>query len=744
MNIRVLITYLALIFPTYSSAQMNDSVQKDPDETERPKIGLVLSGGGALGLAHIGVLKVLDELHVPVDCVVGTSMGALVGGTYAAGVSPLDLQKAITENDIASLFDDEPPRSEIPQHLKNDDYRPLFNFTLGYNDEGIQLPSGASAGYKFELFLKEIIGTGASKSNLNFDNLPTPYRAVATDLESGEMKVFDYGDLSKIMRASMSLPAVLAPAEVEGRVYLDGGLVRNLPVDVSRSLCGEIIIAVNVGTTPKTRDQVHNSLDVAGQSVTILTEQNVKKSLEELNPDDILITPDLNSFDASSFSEYLQIINQGEIAALSIKDKLSKFSVTPGEYENWLKMRKNKTPSPVNITAIKVDTSFGINEDEIMQDITSEPGDDFDAKNLNRDIATIFGRGDFSYAGYTTLPDGNDATIIIKAKKKSWGPGYLKFGLGAATDFNSPTQLNLTMSYRRTRINSLGAEWLTDAQVGYDSFFKTELWQPLQVSDGAFIAPYAAIRRNFVQFYQQKIHLGEFEIKRLQSGIDIGVSSHIGELRIGPYFSRVLSKPDFGIATSLLPEEDTSQIGLIFKGIYDQLDSYVFPRYGLHAMVNVLATKEQWGSDEDYTRAEATISGAKSFGKNTYLGHLAWGDEISGKDDLPIYDAFNLGGPRRLSGLYLDQLTGSRYNLATLSVYRQYATLPSQLGRGMYYGFSLEAGRINDNFMDKPWEWTSSGGIFWGADTLLGAVYIGYGYSSLNQGVWYLMIGPHF
>ena len=743
VNNRRFILCWVLIFAVVISKQ-GLTAPEQINEKQRQKIGLVLSGGGARGLAHIGVLKVLHELHVPVDCVVGTSMGALVGGTYAAGVNPEQIQQAIAQTDMVSLFDDKPPRPEIAQQIKRDDYRPLFDITLGYNDEGVQLPPGASAGYKFELTLKEMIGSGASVSDLSFDDLPTPYRAIGTDLETGEMKVFKHGDLPKVMRASMSLPAIIAPAKVEGRTYVDGGLVRNLPVDVGRDLCGERIIAVNVGTRPKEISEIHHSIDVAGQAIVILTEQNVEKSLKELSVDDMLITPDLDDFDSSSFKEHQKIIEQGEVAARAEKEALSRFAVSAEEYQSWLTKRQSKMPLPVKVTAITAEASGGIDEKTIMQDITVEPGKDFDTKNLDRDIAGIYGRGDFSYVGYSTITDEDNATVVIKAESKPWGPGYLKIGLGAAADFNSPTQFNLAMSYRLTRINSLGAEWRNDAQIGYDSFLRTEFMQPLQIRDGVFLAPYAEIRRNFIQFYQQKIHLGEFEVKRLQGGFDIGFSSSAGELRIGPYISNVRSEPDFGAITSLFSEDDASQAGLIVKGIYDQLDSFSFPRSGLQASANIVIAKEQWGSDDEYSRAQAGISGARSFGKNTFFGHLEWGDEISGKDDLPVYDAFKLGGPKRLSGLYLDQLTGSRYNLATLSYYRQYASLPSQVGRGMYFGMSLEAGRINDAFMKDPWEWVTSGGVFWGADTILGSLFIGYGYSSLNQSSLYLVIGPSF
>ena len=715
------------------------------DPAKRPRVALVLSGGGALGFAHIGVLKVLEELRVPVDCIVGTSMGALVGGSYCAGVSANDMEKIIIESDIGSLFDDEPPRSEIPHNLKQDDYRPLFDFTLGFNKGELQLPTGASAGYKFELFLKKMIGTGASVANLNFSELPIPYRAIATNLETGEMKVFEQGELSQVMRASMSLPAVVNPTKIGNSVYVDGGLVNNLPIDIGRELCGEVLIAVNLGTKPKSKEEIHNSIDVALQSIVLLTEQNVKQSLEKLTADDILIEPNLKEYSSSSFSNQEEIIERGVVAARKQTARLAALAVSPDTYQHWLAGRQFKEFPSLTVTDITAETSGEVNTKAVTRDITTKPGQEFDRDNLGKDIVDMYGRGDFSYIGYSIIPDEESATIIIDAEAKPWGPGYLKFGFGAATDFTSPTQLNLAMSYRRTWMNSLGAEWRTDAQIGYNSFLRTEFMQPLQVRDGVFITPYLAAQRHFIQYYAEDIRLGDYRVQRLLAGVDLGITGRFGELTIGPYVGQIRGTPDFSILNTILPALDNDRIALLFTGVIDQLDRLVFPRSGYQASVEILNAEDKPYPGDDFSRAQASLTGAVSLGKNTFLARAEWGKEISGQDEnIPVYEAFILGGPRRLSGLYLDQLTGTEYDLETLTYYRQYASLPSQLGRGLYVGFSAESGRINDELMKDPWDRVYAGSIFWGADTILGALHIGYGYSSLDQRAWYLVIGPRF
>jgi NTE family protein len=306
--------------------------------------------------------------------------------------------------------------------------------------------------------------------------------------------------------------------------------------------------------------------------------------------------------------------------------------------------------------------------------------------------------------------------------------------------------LNLAASYRRTWVNSLGAEWRTDAQIGYDSFLRTEFIQPLQLRDGLFVSPYALARRNFVQLYNADVRLGDAEIERYQGGLDIGVTGSIGELRIGPFINTVSSKPGLGAINPAFSTEETDQKGLELRAIVDQMDELVFPRSGVFASLDIRKVDQSGDPDlEEYTRAQAMLEGAVSFGDNTLKAHLEWGDEISGQSYMPVFETFSLGGPLRLSGLYLDQLTGYDYDLATLSYYHRYASMLPQIGRGIYVGLSAESGRIDDPLMTKPNEWINSGSIFWGADTILGALYLGYGRSfSPDQSSFYLVIGPQF
>ena len=276
-----------------------------------PRIGLALSGGGARGLAHVGVLKVLEEMRVPVHCVTGTSMGAVVGGTYAAGRTPQEMEKEVSAADWDTIFRDAPPRKEIAVRRKVDDYLTLFKPEFGVKD-GLALPKGVIAGVSIETFFRKLstpaFGIG------DFNKLPIPFRAMATDIETGDSVVLSKGSLAQAMRASMSVPGAIAPVEIDGHLLVDGGIANNLPIDEARRLCGDVIIAVNISTPPLKRDEITSALSVTTQLINFLGKQTVDQQIKSLGPNDVLIAPDLGDISAGSFERSKDAIRIGEEA----------------------------------------------------------------------------------------------------------------------------------------------------------------------------------------------------------------------------------------------------------------------------------------------------------------------------------------------------------------------------------------------------------------------------------------------
>src|SRR5688572_26611276 len=310
----------------------------------RPRVGLVLSGGGARGLAHIGVLKVLREERVPVDFIVATSMGSIVGGAYAAGQTPDAMHALVRDADWSRIFSDRAPREDLSFRRKEDDLRLIGRTELGLKRDGVTLPRGALGSQNLEEFLRGISKHASDARTLN--DLPILFRAVATDLVTAEQVVLADVPLTVAMRASMSIPGAFAPAQVEGRLLGDGGLVRNLPVEVAREMGADIIIAVNVGTPLLPRDTLASALGVAQQMINILTEQNVEISLSKLRPGDVLISPDLAGVSFIDFQRGDELVAIGERAGRAAADRLAALALPPARYAQWEAQRQRFAAVP--------------------------------------------------------------------------------------------------------------------------------------------------------------------------------------------------------------------------------------------------------------------------------------------------------------------------------------------------------------------------------------------------------------
>ena len=295
-----------------------------------PRIGLALSGGGARGIAHVGVLKVLDELRIPISCMTGTSMGAIVGATFAAGTPPAEMEKIVLAADWNSIFRDKPPRDEIAVRRKIDDYKTLWAPEFGVKDGGLALPKGVIAGVSIESFFRAM--TSPALGITDFNKLPIPFRAMATDIETGESVVLGHGSVAQAMRASMSVPGAMAPVEIDGRLLVDGGIADNLPIDEARKLCADVVIAVNISTPPLKRDQITSALTVVGQLINFLGKQTVDEQLKRLGAQDVLIAPDLGDISSVTFERSADAIRIGEQATRAMADSLKRYSLPPEQY----------------------------------------------------------------------------------------------------------------------------------------------------------------------------------------------------------------------------------------------------------------------------------------------------------------------------------------------------------------------------------------------------------------------------
>ncbi|MGB2818762.1 MAG: patatin-like phospholipase family protein, partial [Burkholderiaceae bacterium] len=478
-----------------ASAQTAPAPEVPASKTTGPRIGLALSGGGARGLAHVGVLKVLEELRVPIHCVTGTSMGAIVGGTFAAGRSPDEMAALVTKADWEGIFRDRPPRKEIAVRRKIEDYQTLFAPEFGVTKDGLALPKGVIAGVSIESFFRML--STPSFGIADFNKLPIPFRAMATDIETGEAVVLDRGSVAQAMRASMSVPGAIAPVEIDGRLLVDGGIANNLPIDEARKLCADVVIAVNISTPPMKREELTSALSVAGQLVNFLGKQTVDDQLKRLTDRDVLIAPDLGDISASDFKRAADAIQVGEQATRAMAKSLSRYSLPPEQFAA-LRSRQIAEHKPLGtVDEIRIEGLQRTNPAVLAGLVESKPGEPLSEEKVGADLRRIYGRRDFESISYRlTTGETGPRAMVIEPREKSWGPDYLRFGLGLATDFSGDSAFNLLVQYRKSWMNKLGGEWEMEAQVGEDTYFLTQFYQPLSETGRLFVAPYFLIGQN--------------------------------------------------------------------------------------------------------------------------------------------------------------------------------------------------------------------------------------------------------
>ena len=725
---------------TLSAAAMPAMAEDSPgaDGGKRPKICLVLSGGGARGAAHVGVLKVLEEYRVPIDCIVGTSMGALVGAGYATGTSVAEMEKIDAEITTEMLFKEAPPRDEQSMRRKSDDYLPYIGPEFGIGNKGFGLPKGVVTGVQLETVLRKL---AKAKGYHDFDKLPIPYRAVATDLVTGKAVVFSRGELANVMRASMSVPGAVAPAEFGGMMLVDGMLTSNLPVQTARAMGADIIIAVNVGTPLLKRDELTSILGVTGQMLSILTEQNVQKSLAALKPTDILITPELGDYSTGDFDNLSKISPLGEEAARRQAKRLAKLSLPPDEYAA---LRKRQTvavlPDLSPVEEIRFEDLQRVNPQTLLAIMHTKVGQPIDQKTLDLDMRRIYGTGDFEHVNYRLMDDSGKRVLVVDAVEKSWGPDYLHFGLGLSSDFKGDAYYDLLATYRQTWINSLGAEWRTDAQFGRTGLLHTEFYQPLNAEGWFFVAPHAGAQRRSTYLYQGDTRLASYDISSDVVGVDAGILFRTyGTIRLGIEGGKVVPKLDTGPQSLAPGVSSATQGAYIAQGLFDRLDNVKFPRNGWRGQFYVYDSSSQLGADINYTKWNAEANGVFTYGDHTFNLDAKAGGKI-GSNPLPNYDEFQWGGFLRQSGYRTDQLYGQNLQYGRFMYYHR--IMRGSLFEGAYGGFSLEAGKVGEPLVPgSPDGLLRSGSLFVATDTPLGPVYLAYGHAQAGNSCWYFYLG---
>jgi NTE family protein len=723
-------------------------VEGAPTRSTHPRICLVLSGGGARGMAHIGVLKVLEDLKVPIDCIAGTSMGAVVGGLYATGMSAAQIESTMRSVDWQEAFRDAPPRRDLAFRRKQDDRNFLVRLPLGLKHRHILLPKGFIQGQKLQETLRQL--TLPFSNSTDFLKLPTAFRAVATDLETGDAVILERGDLSVAMRASISAPGVFAPVDYQGRLLVDGGLAENLPIDVARAMGADILIVSDVSFPLQPRARLDSALSISNQMLAILVRKDSDRQKSTLGPRDILIEPALGTSPPTDFTIAASTIAQGESATRAVEARLAALAVGQGAYQAYLARRSARQPGLPVIKFVRVDPESKFYEKTILAEMEPLIGKPLDLDAVGARITELYGLGYFETLDYTLVEQGAGADqeygLEMRARRKSWGPNYVRFGLSLQDNFQGDSQYNAAAEFLMTEIDDLGAELQTDVQIGSDPKLTSEFYQPLDALRTWFAAPSARIEARDLPIFVGNHEVADYRDREVEGDIDFGRTlGNWGEIRVGYHRTNGETYERYGDPDLVVPTYNNGQY--FFKFSYDQLDNVHFPREGSTFDVQWNANRNNLGSDFAADRVSFDWLTASSRGRNTLVLWASAGATLDGRiKPTDVQDFYSLGGFFNLSGLAPQSLLGPNVAIARAIYFRK-------IGRGgegffefpAYIGASFELGNTWERRSEISYGSAhKDASLFVAFDTFLGPVYLGYGYDQRGSEGYYLFLGRSF
>lgn len=713
-----------------------------PEALSRPRVGLVLSGGGARGLAHVGVLKVLEEQRVPIDAIAGTSMGAVIGGLYASGMTAAEIETLVRTLNWNSAFRDRPPRGDLNFRRKQDDREYLVRFPLGVKSGEFRVPRGLIQGQRLTQILRR--ETVAVAGIDDFDRLPTRFRALATDLETGERRVLAGGDLAQAMRASLSAPGVFAPVELDGRLLVDGGLVENLPVDVAKEMGVDVVIAVDVGFQPVGRRDLNSALAVSNQMLTIMIQRETQRQRELLSASDLLIEPALGNMLSMDFTAVDRTIEQGTAATRAQAARLAALGVDDAGWQAYMAARSGREAVTPTVQFVRADPRSQRYRERIDAKFTPAVGKPLNPAAMERRVSQLYGDGNFESLDYKVVRDGELSGVEVSARRKSWGPNYLRFGLELQDDFEGSNSFNAGVRVLVTEVNQYGAEWQMDLRVGENPQFMTEFYQPIGYTSDWFVAPRLLVERRNFDIIDEDERLATYRIRNQEFGLDLGRQfGSWGELRAGVLWGEgsqelLVGDPD---DPDLPPRPDFDRGEFVARLSIDRMDDVYFPRHGELFTLQWNGPRESLGADADADRVSADWTLARSLGRNTFVLSMSGGANVSGPE--LVQDFYTLGGLFNLSGLSLDAISGPHFAIAKSIAYRRIGSGDEGfLSVPTYLGVSLELGNVWNRRADMSFDSARvNGSAFLGFDTFLGPVYLAAGFDEGGERSFYLLLG---
>ncbi|MCH1920507.1 patatin-like phospholipase family protein [Shewanella sp. A3A] len=713
---------------------------------DRLKVGLVLSGGGAKGAAHVGVIKILEQHHIPVDYVAGTSIGAYVGGLYALGYSAAEIEQLMMDQDWDSGYSDTIPREALGYREKQQRDRFNIPLNMGLRDGEVMTPQGVLLGQTMSRLYRTT--AGLIPEFTSFNELSIPFRAVATDLETSRAVVLTKGSLVQAMQASATVPGALQPAVIDGKLLVDGGIANNMPVDVVKSMGADVVIAIDIGSGLVKKKELNGAIAILNQLSTMLTNASTERQKRLLTEDDILIRPDVDTLSTTDFSIMPDALAAGEKAANEQLDQLLPLALPPQQYAAYQQHKKQvavrwRDEAKQPLIAVNFTNNSTVDNRLIAKVFDVHKGDVIDKEQLNEAVSRLYSLNKFERvtAEFEDTPEGR--MLNVDAKAKSWGPNYLQFGFNWEDDLSLDSALTIDLAMTMTDLTSNGGEWRNEARMGFEKMLSTEFYQPLDADQHVFSRAQYRYRVNEWDIFkgQAKYYELEREIHSAEFGVGLNFTNKsMLELGISGDAGRLTNR-------ALIEDVDFTSYGVYLRYGFDTLNNISFPTSGNRFRVNLSLRDENYSGMEDPGRTfqiEADWKGVVSVRSHSFVGKAAY-ETISNDSDFSV-NVVDLGGFLNLSGYRKNSLAGAK-KLFGAFIY-QYDLGRDALGLQdypLYLGASVEAGNVwgSSEKMDMG-DLIYGGSLYLGTTTAFGPAAFGIGLTDDGEESMYLFIGKNF
>ncbi|TNJ33179.1 patatin-like phospholipase family protein [Arenimonas terrae] len=703
----------------------------------RPRVGLVLGGGGARGFAHVAVLKELERQRIPVDCIAGTSMGALIGGLYASGMSADRIEKELRAMNWTQMFNDRVERPERSFRRKRDDDLALIAGKPGIGNDGIKIAPGVLSGERVLLLLERLTQPVATRRH--FDDLPIPFRAVATDLNSGQPVVLEDGNLALAMRASMSIPAVFRPVQRGEQLLVDGGLANQVPVDVVRAMGAERVIAVDVSTPLLKLDEGASPFEIVDQISGFMTVGSAKAQIATLGPDDVLVRPALGvEVGTASFDKLDEAMRIGEASLDAARPKLAALALGAEPYRAQVATRPAIDSAPPVIAFVRLDNRSRYADEVLLSKIDIAPGQPLDTERLQRNLQRIYGLDTLDLVTYDLVQEDAGTGVVVTVIPHSYGPNYLETGLSLYSDFGGDFFFNLRAGVLRAPLNPQGGEVRGLLQIGDEPGLLVDYYQPLGVQGKYFFGAAAGVESPKFSVYDPVTGKRTASYRAPNWGGELSFGREYGNHGAATLtLRRREGKAELELGDPLFEDLSYDQGEAELALVYDRIDSTYLPRAGTYAVLSGLVSREALGADANFVQRNFDLIHAQAIGKHS--GFVGFRYHDSDDDFIPIQSKFRLGGLTRFAGYRPNERLVDNYALAyggyTYELGRVLSR-PAVLGGTLEYGQSWLAGQdLGDG------EAELHGSVYFGFDSWIGPMQFGYGIREGGEGIFLLEVG---